>query len=95
MRRFADFLCAFADQLPDEVNEDCRRLYALIRRRFLAGYMRPAVYRVITVELESDAITVSERELLEAGYRKVYSPGSEEIIRMAAAAWRNWSAASV
>jgi DNA topoisomerase-1 len=42
------------DQLPEEVNTDCRSLYSLIHRRFLAGYMRPAVYRVITVEMESD-----------------------------------------
>ena len=42
------------EQLPDEVDADCRRLYTLIHRRFLAGYMCPAVFRVITVELESD-----------------------------------------
>ena len=42
------------EQLPNEVDADCRRLYTLIHRRFLAGYMCPAVYRVITVEMESD-----------------------------------------
>lgn len=42
------------DQLPEVVDADCCRLYTLIHRRFLAGYMCPAVYRVITVELESD-----------------------------------------
>jgi len=30
-------------------------LYALIWKRFLAWYMRPAKYRVITVEMETDA----------------------------------------
>jgi len=42
------------DQLPEGVDVDCRRLYTLIHRRFLAGYMCSAVYRVITVELDSD-----------------------------------------
>jgi DNA topoisomerase-1 len=41
--------------LPQEVPEDARLLYALVWRRFVAWYMRPAKYRVITVEMETDA----------------------------------------
>lgn len=41
--------------LPQEVNDEARLLYALIWKRFLAWYMRPAKYRVITVEMETDA----------------------------------------
>jgi DNA topoisomerase-1 len=41
-------------QLSVEVGEDERRLYALIWKRFIAWYMIPAKFRVITVDLESD-----------------------------------------
>jgi DNA topoisomerase I len=44
-------------QLPAEVNEDCRKLYALIWKRFIAWHMPPATYRVITVEMETDENT--------------------------------------
>jgi DNA topoisomerase-1 len=42
------------DQLPREIGEDSRKLYGLIWKRFIAWYMIPAQYRVITVELERD-----------------------------------------
>jgi len=41
--------------LPQEVKEDARLLYALVWKRFLAWYLRPATYRLITVEMETDA----------------------------------------
>jgi len=41
-------------QLSVEVGEDERRLYALIWKRFIAWYMIPAKFRIITVDLESD-----------------------------------------
>ena len=44
----------YPHQLSPEVNEDCRKLYALIWKRFLAWHMIPATYRIITVELETD-----------------------------------------
>jgi len=37
-----------------EINEDSKKLYALIWKRFLAWHMIPATYRIITVELETD-----------------------------------------
>jgi DNA topoisomerase I len=42
------------DQLPEEVNDDMKKLYSLIWRRYLAWFMRPATYKMITVELEFD-----------------------------------------
>jgi len=41
-------------QLSEEVGEDERRLYALIWKRFIAWYMIPAKFRIVTVDLESD-----------------------------------------
>ena len=41
-------------QLPGEMGTDERRLYSLIWKRFIASYMIPAKYRIITVDLESD-----------------------------------------
>jgi DNA topoisomerase-1 len=41
-------------QLTEEVGADERRLYGLIWKRFIAGYMIPAKYRVIMVDMESD-----------------------------------------
>jgi DNA topoisomerase-1 len=43
------------DQLPEEVSSDMKVLYGLIWKRYLAWFMKPATYRLITVELESDA----------------------------------------
>jgi DNA topoisomerase-1 len=41
-------------QLSEEVGADERRLYALIWKRFIAWYMIPAKFRIITVDLETD-----------------------------------------
>ena len=41
-------------QLSEEIGADERQLYALIWKRFIAWYMIPAKYRIITVDLESD-----------------------------------------
>jgi DNA topoisomerase-1 len=41
-------------QLSEEIGADERQLYALIWKRFIAGYMIPAKFRIITVDLESD-----------------------------------------
>ena len=41
-------------QLSEVVGADERRLYGLIWKRFIAGYMIPAKYRVITVDMDSD-----------------------------------------
>jgi len=43
------------DQLPQEVDDGMKKLYGMIWRRYLAWFMKPASYRLITVELESDA----------------------------------------
>ncbi len=45
------------DRLPEEVGEDMKKLYAMIWRRCLAWFMKPASYRLITVELETDEST--------------------------------------
>jgi len=41
-------------QLSKEVGADERMLYGLIWKRFIAWYMIPAKFRIITVDLESD-----------------------------------------
>lgn len=65
---------SYVDQPHAELPADERRLYALIRSRFLASQMSPATYSVSTCDLESDGISfrASGRVRTFDGWTKAY-----------------------